>query len=135
MSFTIVDVKEINKYFGNKKVTRELTEESAKTSICDYTESVLNKVGKDKDKAQKSFDKVLTKVGDVYKFRMFYGVQAVIGADIKGVKDEKDAVTQALDICEKVRRGQAGDKVIKDIRKAFEDKKESKSKRKSKNSK
>ena len=52
MSFTIVDIREINKYFGSKKVARELTEEGARISICDYTESVLNKTGKDKDKAQ-----------------------------------------------------------------------------------
>ena len=122
MAVTLGNLSEIKKSFRKVKLGKELTQESARVSICDYTENLLRKNDKDKDKAIKGYNKVLKKVGNNFQFLMYYGVESVLGAIITA-KDESDAVSQALEYCEQVRRGKAGSEVDKLINAAYEKKK------------
>lgn len=122
MAITLGNLDEIKKSFRKVKVGKELTEESARANICDYTENLLRKNDKDKNKAIKGYNKVIKKVGNSFQFLMYYGVESVLGATISA-KDEDDAVAQALDYCELVRRGKAGAEVDKLIKAAFDKKK------------
>ena len=122
MTVTLGNLTEIKKSFRKVYLGKELTEESARTSICDYTENLLRKSDKDKDKAIKGYNKVLKKVGNNFQFLMYYGVESVLGATITA-KDENDAVSQAIDFCDQVRRGKAGSDVDKLIKAAYEKKK------------
>jgi hypothetical protein len=127
MGIKFIDLDQINKAFSKKSLKRVLTEETVRQMIADTTVSILDQshvTGKKGKEKKTPVSKVLKKSGDAWYLRLFYGVAVVCGAEIDA-SNEEQAIKEAIDYCNDIKRGKCDSKTKEHIRKAFEEKQKS----------
>jgi hypothetical protein len=127
MAIKFVDLDRINKAFSKTKQKRALTEDTVREMIADTTVSILEQshvTGKKGKEKRTAISKVLKKSGDAWYLRLFYGVSVVCGAEIEAA-NEQQAIKEAIDYCNDIKKGKCDSKTKEHIRKAFEEKQKS----------
>lgn len=131
MAIEYVSINEIKTRTKKKASSKELTIESVRDSICDFTLAVLKGEKKRKNKEGKeviaNVSEVLAKdltAAKTWYLTMKYGVMSVSGVKISNVADEKAAIAEAISYINKVKSGMGPANVRKDIEGAFTKKKE-----------
>lgn len=127
MAVKFADLDRVNMAFSGVKKKKVLTEEAVIDAITDTTISILeqrHKSGKKGEEKTTKLSKVLTRFGDVWMLRLYYGVAVVAGAEIDA-SNEKQAVSEAIEYCKDIKKGKIDSKTKELIKKAFDDKKKS----------
>lgn len=129
MAIEYVSINEIKTRTKKKVAAKEVTIDSVRDSICDFTLAVLKGEKKRKNKEGKeviaNVSEVLAKdlvTAKTWYLTMKYGVMSVSGVKITA-NDEKAAIGEAISYINKVKSGMGPANVRKDIEGAFTKKK------------
>ncbi len=129
MAVEYISINEIKSRTKKKVAAKEVTVDSVRDSICDFTLSVLRGEKKRKTKDGKevvaNVSEVLAKdltAAKTWYLTMKYGVMSVSGVKIVA-NDDKAAIAEAIAYINKVKSGMGAANVKKDIEGAFTKKK------------